>query len=154
MSLSGFSDKFLFYGFLPKKEIELDKVLKSLSFFVYSIVFFVPAIKINFYIKNFKKYFSGRKIFIAREMTKKHETYYRESIDKINTFKTQLKGELTIVISEKIENKLLTTDFVKIEKQVIKYLKKYTVKDIVELMSKKENVPKKIIYNLCLKNKK
>ena len=154
VSLSGFSDKFLFYGFLPKKEIELDKVLKSLSFFVYSIVFFVPAIKINFYIKNFKKYFSGRKIFIAREMTKKHETYYRESIDKINTFKTQLKGELTIVISEKIENKLLTTDFVKIEKQVIKYLKKYTVKDIVELMSKKENVPKKIIYNLCLKNKK
>ena len=153
VSLSGFSDKFLFYGFLPKKEIELDKVLKSLSFFVYSIVFFVPAIKINFYIKNFKKYFSGRKIFIAREMTKKHETYYRESIDKINTFKTQLKGELTIVISEKIENKLLTTDFVKIEKQVIKYLKKYTVKDIVELMSKKENVPKKIIYNLCLKNK-
>ena len=85
---------------------------------------------------------------------RKHETYYRESIDKINTFKTQLKGELTIVISEKIENKLLTTDFVKIEKQVIKYLKKYTVKDIVELMSKKENVQKKIIYNLCLKNKK
>ena len=154
VSLSGFSDRFLFYGFLPKKEIELDKVLKSLNYFVYSIVFFAPAIKINFYIKNFKKYFSGRKIFIAREMTKKHETYYRESIDKINIFKTQLKGELTIVISEKIENKLLTTDFVKIEKQVIKYLKKYTVKDIVELMSKKENVPKKIIYNLCLKNKK
>ena len=87
-------------------------------------------------------------------MTKKHETYYRAGIDEMKTFKTQLKGEITIVISEKIENKLLTTDFVKIEKQVIKYLKKYTVKDIVELMSKKENVPKKIIYNLCLKNKK
>jgi len=42
----------------------------------------------------------------------------------------------------------------KIEKQVIKYLKSYTVKDIVELMSKKEQVPKKIIYNLCIKNKK
>ena len=154
MSLSGFSNRFLFYGFLPKKELELDKVLKSLNLVEYSMVFFVPAIKINFYIKKFKKYFSGRKIFIAREMTKKHETYYRAGIDEMKTFKTQLKGELTIVISEKIENKLLTTDFVKIEKQVIKYLKKYTVKDIVELMSKKENVPKKIIYNLCLKNKK
>tara|TARA_Y100000591_G_scaffold307867_1_gene307671 strand:+ start:343 stop:1173 length:831 start_codon:yes stop_codon:yes gene_type:complete len=154
MSLSGFSNRFLFYGFLPKKELELDKVLKSLNLIEYSMVFFVPAIKINFYIKNFKKYFSGRKIFIAREMTKKHETYYRAGIDEMKIFKTQLKGELTIVISEKIENKLLTTDFVKIEKQVIKYLKKYTVKDIVELMSKKENVPKKIIYNLCLKNKK
>ena len=49
------------------------------------------------------------------------------------------------------KNELLTTDFVKIEKQVIKYLKNYTVKDIVELMSKKEQVPKKIIYNLCIK---
>ena len=154
VSLSGFSNRFLFYGFLPKKELELDKVLKSLNLVEYSMVFFVPAIKINFYIKNFKKYFSGRKIFIAREMTKKHETYYRAGIDEMKIFKTQLKGEITIVISEKIENKLLTTDFVKIEKQVIKYLKKYTVKDIVELMSKKEDVSKKIIYNLCLKNKK
>ena len=93
MSLSGFSNRFLFYGFLPKKELELDKVLKSLNLVEYSMVFFVPAIKINFYIKNFKKYFSGRKIFIAREMTKKHETYYRESIDK-KTFKTQLKRRI------------------------------------------------------------
>ena len=40
------------------------------------------------------------------------------------------------------------------EKQVLKYLKSYTVKDIVELVSKKEKVPKKVIYNLCIKNKK
>ena len=154
VSLSGFGDKFLFYGFLPKTENELNKSLKKLDMEGVSLVFFVPAIKINFYIKNFKKYFSGRKIFIAREMTKKHETYYRENINNLSPFKTQLKGELTIVISEKIKSKLVTTDYVKLEKQVIKYLKSYTVKDIVELMSKKEQVSKKIIYNLCIKNKK
>ena len=87
-------------------------------------------------------------------MTKKHETYYRHSINDLSLFKTQLKGELTIVISQKIENELLTTEFVQIEKQVIKYLKSYTVKDIVELMSKKEKIPKKIIFNFCIKNKK
>ena len=86
-------------------------------------------------------------------MTKKYETYYRESINNIGAFKLQLKGELTIVISQKIK-KLLTTDYAKIEKQVKKYLKSYTVKDIVELISKKEQVPKKVIYNLCIKNKK
>ena len=154
VSMSGFGEKFLFYGFLPKTENELNKLLKSLEVCNFSLVFFVPAIKINFYIKHFKKHFSDRKIFIAREMTKKHESYYRDSVDKINLFKTQLKGELTIIISNRIKNKLYTTDFVKIEKQVIKYLKSYTVKDIVELMSKKEQVPKKIIYNLCIKNKK
>ena len=154
VSLSGFGDKFLFYGFLPKTENELNASLKKLNFEGFSLVFFIPAIKINFYIKHFKKYFFGRKIFIAREMTKKHETYYRQNINDLNLFKTQLKGELTIVISQKIKKKLLITDYVKIEKQVIKYLKSYTVKDIVNLVSKKEQVPKKVIYNLCIKNKK
>ena len=155
VSLSGFGDKFLFYGFLPKTENELNKSLNNLNIEGFSLVFFVPAIKINFYIKHFKKYFSGRNIFIAREMTKKYETYYRQSIDSLSLFKTQLKGELTIVISQKIKKKeLLTTDYVKIETQVKKYLKKYTVKDTVELIFKKEGVSKKIIYNLCIKNKK
>ena len=115
VSLSGFGDKFLFYGFLPKTENELNKSLKKLNIEGFSLVFFVPAIKINFYIKHFKKYFSGRNIFIAREMTKKHETYYRENIDSLNTFKTQLKGELTIVISPKTKKELLKTDYVKRE---------------------------------------
>ena len=154
--MSGFGDKFSFYGFLPKTENELNKSLNNLNIEGFSLVFFVPAIKINFYIKHFKKYFSGRNIFIAREMTKKYETYYRQSIDNLSLFKTQLKGELTIVISQKIKKKkeLLTTDYDKIETQVKKYLKKYTVKDTVELISKKEGVSKKIIYNLCIKNKK
>ena len=77
VSLSGFGDKFLFYGFLPKTENELIKSLKKINSSGYSLVFFIPAIKINFYIKHFKKFFSDRKIFIAREMTKKHETYIR-----------------------------------------------------------------------------
>ena len=82
------------------------------------MVFFVPAIKINFYIKHFKKYFTGRNIFIAREMTKKYETYYRQILIEIIPFKTQLKGELTIVISQKIKKEILTTDYVKIENKL------------------------------------
>ena len=76
------------------------------------------------------------------------------TVENLSPFKTQLKGELTIVISKKSKKQLCTADFIKIEKQVIKYLKSYTVKDIVELISKKEQVPKKTIYNLCIKNKK
>ena len=46
-------------------------------------------------------FFVGRKIFIAKEITKMHESFLRENVDKINLFKTSLKGELTVVISEK-----------------------------------------------------
>ena len=48
----------------------------------FNIVFFIPATKINFYITSFKKIFKDRDIFIGREMTKIHETFYRENLDK------------------------------------------------------------------------
>jgi len=83
VSASGFSDKYLFYGFLVKKEKELEKILNSLSNIDYSLVFFIPASKINFYINHFKKYFLDRKIVIAREMTKIHEEFIRSKVELI-----------------------------------------------------------------------
>ena len=98
MSISGFRDQFLFYGFLPKKENELERVLSTLSQVSFSQIFFIPALKINFYLKYFKKYFLGRKLLIAKELTKIHETFFRENVDEVKLFKDQLKGELTKVI--------------------------------------------------------
>ena len=79
MSISGFKDQFLFYGFLPKTENELEKTLSSLSKFSFSQIFFIPSIKINLYLKKFKIYFHGRKVLIAKEMTKLHEYFYRST---------------------------------------------------------------------------
>ena len=62
MSVSGFSDKFLFFGFLPKKEKELERELQILSNQEFSQVFFIPPLKINFYLKAFKKIFFRQKI--------------------------------------------------------------------------------------------
>jgi 16S rRNA (cytidine1402-2'-O)-methyltransferase len=155
VSVSGFSDKYLFYGFLTKKENELDKVLNNLCNLDYSIVFFIPASKINFYISKFKKYFFGRKIVIAKEMTKIHEKFIRGKVESIENFTKPLKGELTIVLSEVIKKKNIKKEInesVKIE--IKKMLKKYSHKDVVEFVSKKENLPKKAIYNYCLKLKK
>ena len=91
VSVSGFNDQFLFHGFLPKKENELKTLLSHLSQNEYTQVFFIPSKKINFYIDFFKRYFSGRKILIAKEITKIHETYLREDVDDLKTFKNQLK---------------------------------------------------------------
>ena len=153
MSVSGFKDQFLFYGFLPKTENELEKTLSSLSIYNFSQVFFIPSIKINFYLQKFKKYFSGRKLMIAKEITKLHESFFREDIDKINMFKTPIKGELTIVISEKnIKDKTFDED--KIIRKAKVYLKKYSLKDVVELLFESEKVNKKKIYQICLNIKK
>ena len=153
MSVSGFKDEFLFYGFLPKKEKEIENILSSLCQLSFSQIFFIPAVKINFYLKKFKEFFSGRKILIAREITKLHETFYRSDIDKIEMFKTSIKGELTVVISEKdIKNKLFDKN--KVIKKAKLYLKKYSLKDVVELLFESEKMNKKEIYKLCLNIKK
>ena len=154
-SVSGFSDQYLFYGFLTKKENELESVLKNLHHLDYSIVFFIPAPKINFYISQFKKYFFDRKIVIAKEMTKIHEEFIRSKVESIRSLSESLKGELTVIVSEKIKEKSIKKEInesVKIE--IKKMLKKYSHKDVVEFISKKENFPKKMIYNYCLKLKK
>ena len=99
-----------------------------------------------------KKFFNGRDILIAREVTKLHETFYRGNIDTIKMFKTKIKGELTVVLSEKnIKNKIL--DESEIKKKAKIYLKKYSLKDVVELLFKSEKIHKKKIYQICLEIK-
>ena len=155
LSVSGFNDKFLFYGFLPKTENELQKTILSLIDIDFSLVFFVSGVKIDFYLKIFKKFFVGRDILIAREITKSYETFYRSNVESIKFFKSSLKGELTIVISRKNikDDKIKDNE---IEKQAKIFLRKYTLKDVVELISKKENLSKKKVYKICLniKNEK
>ena len=152
MSVSGFSDQFLFFGFLPKTKNELNKVLKDLSNNPFSMVFFVPAIKVNYYLESFKRYFSGRKIMIAREITKIYESFFRGEINNLNMFQKPLKGELTVVISEK-NYKIRYLDDKIINIKAKKYLKKYSLKDTVDLIFQSEKVNKKKIYQLCLKIK-
>ena len=155
VSVSGFCDKYLFYGFLAKKENEINNALNNLSNLNYSVVFFVPASKINFYISKFREYFFDRKIVIAKEMTKMHEEFIRGEIKSIKDLSENLKGELTVILSEKMGEKNVkkqVTESVKIE--IKKMLKKYSHKDVVEFISKKENLSKKLIYNFCLKLKK
>ena len=152
LSISGFKDQFLFYGFLPKTENELNKVLNVISLNNYTQIFFIPSNKINFYIKSFKKFFKGRKILIAKEITKMHEAFLREDIDKIKLFKNSFKGELTIVISEN-NNKKLNFDQEKIVNKIKKYLKKYSLKDTVNIIVETEKINKRKVYELCLEVK-
>ena len=152
MSVSGFSDKFLFYGFLPKKLNELTKVLDVLSTYEYSQVFFVPALKANFFINEIKKFYSGRRLMIAKEITKIHEEFIRIDLDNFKTLKSSLKGELTFIISN-MDLKEKTINEEKIINKAKKYLKKYSVKDTVDLIMETEQINKKKIYQICLKIK-
>ena len=154
ISVSGFSDKHLFCGFLPERKNEIDKLFNSFSNMNYSIVFFISPKKINKIIDLLKKYFLSRNILICREITKIHEEYIRISIKKLSEVSISTKGEITVVISE---DNNLKKNFIKLEesdkKKVNNLIKKMTIKNIVKEINKNKKIPKKIIYDYCLKLK-
>ena len=154
LSISGFSNKYYFYGFFPESNSEISKSFEILSKINSSIVFFISAKKFNRSISVIKKYFSDRKILICKEITKYYEEYFRFNVSELDQKDINLKGEITLVLSEKkivnkSSNNLNESDKIKIRKLI----KKLSIKEIVDLIKDGKNIPKKDIYNYCLKIK-
>ena len=154
VSISGFNEKYFFYGFFPEKNNKLKEDFEKLANLNSCIVFFISPRKFNKSIKYIKHHFSGRKILICREMTKLFEEYTRANIDELEPFTFDPKGELTIVISENSQKKNSSIILKESDKKSIeKMIKKLSIKDITDLISQNTNVSKKEIYNYCLKLK-
>ena len=154
ISISGFSDKFLFCGFFPDKKQELSNELKKFSEFENSLVFFISPKKINKIIPEIKKNFTGRKIVFCREISKIYEEYIRKYVDELELFEKVPKGEFTVVISEKKIDKNISKKLTESDMNIIKkMINKLSTKEITDILSQSTNVPKKEIYNYCLELK-
>ena len=155
VSISGFSEKFFFYGFLPDKKQNLLNELKKLSQFNNSLVFFISPKKINKIIPDLKNNFMGRKIVFCREISKLYEEFVRKDIDDLKPFIKEPKGELTVVISEKKVDKNSSQVLSESGKSIInKMVDIFSVKEITNFINQNRDVSKKEIYNYCLKLKK
>ena len=154
VSISGFSEKFFFYGFLPDKKQNLLNVLKKLSQFNNSLVFFISPKKINKIIPDLKNNFMGRKIVFCREISKLYEEFVRKDIDDLKPFIKEPKGELTVVISEKKIDKNSSQELSESDKSIInKMIDIFSVKEITNFINQNRDISKKEIYNYCLKLK-
>ena len=144
VSISGFNEKYFFYGFFPEKNSKLKEDFERLENLEGCIVFFISPRKFNKSIKDLKHYFSNRKILVCREMTKFYEEYIRTDVETLEPFKSDPKGELTIVISEKVKEKNSSIILKESDKKNIqKLIKKLSIKDITDLISQNTNVSKK-----------
>jgi 16S rRNA (cytidine1402-2'-O)-methyltransferase len=154
VSMSGFLTRYYFYGFFPEKKKEIKKDLEDLMNLNSSIVFFVSPKKINKMIECLKIFFSGRKILICREMSKFFEEYIRTDVDSLELYKKTPKGELTVVLSEKKDDKNVSNNLSESDrKNIKKMIKTLSIKDITDLISQNKNISKKEIYSYCLELK-
>ena len=154
VSISGFSEKFFFYGFFPEKKKNLEEDLQNLSLLNSSIVFFISPKKINKIIPSLKFFFKDRKIVICREMTKYYEEFIRSEINDLDKLDLKLKGELTIVISEKKFDNKISQSLNESDKRIIsQMINKLSIKEIISLINYNNRISKKEIYDYCLKLK-
>jgi 16S rRNA (cytidine1402-2'-O)-methyltransferase len=154
LSISGFSEKFFFYGFFPEKLKIINEDLNNLSKINSSIVFFISPKKFNKIIPYLKKNFIDREILICREMTKFFEEFTRTEVNLLKEYDKKLRGELTIVISEKKKDKNTSQQLSESDKVLIeKMINKLSIKEITDLLNSKKEISKKEIYNYCLKLK-
>ena len=153
ISVSNFSDQFYFHGFLSdkinsiRKEFEIFKNLKC------SIVFFISAQKLKKKFEVLKEFFSDREILICREITKIHESFYRGKVSEIDNFQFNPKGEVTVIISEKYNEKLKVNLDESDKEKIKKLILNKSIKDIVSIISEEKNISKTKIYNYCLQIK-
>ena len=146
ISVSGFDTKFYFYGFLSKKNNERDKELEILSKINSSIVLYLPARDLKKYLNQFLLFFRDKPIFIAREITKLHETYLSGTADELIKIisKDDFKGEITLVIDNKSVDSTISNIDLKNEIKLL--LNKMSSKDIAEYLAVKFKMSKKTIY--------
>ena len=154
ISISGFSDRYLFLGFLPEKKKDLNIYLEKASNHGCTVVFFISPNKLYKIITDLKIYFPKREILICREITKFHEEYIRISSDNLDDLIISKKGEVKVIISE---NKNIQKKLIELKesdkKKIKKLLKTKTVKNVVEIICKERNIKKKVVYTFCLEIK-
>jgi len=101
LSISGFpSDKFLFFGFLPKKKGRRTFFNNLKNLFISTIVFYESPYRIKKTLLEIQNFFGDNEIVVGRELTKKFETIYRGKISQVLP-QIKPKGEFTIAMKLK-----------------------------------------------------
>jgi 16S rRNA (cytidine1402-2'-O)-methyltransferase len=101
LSISGFkANKFVFLGFLPKKKRK--KLFEWLKKGKTTFIFYESPKRILKTLEIIQEHFPDRRILVAREITKMHETIYRGDSEEIRVKlgKKKIKGEVVIMVEQ------------------------------------------------------
>jgi len=139
-SASGFdSGKFLFWGFLPHKGSNRSSELSKVLNMQVDIILYESPYRIEKLIQEITNIDENREIFLAKELTKKFQKYYKgkakEILNQLSSI--NLKGEWVVVIKAKSEQNrvLYLEDILKLDiapKIKAKILSKITDKSTKE----------------------
>lgn len=152
LSASGFpTDKFLFYGFLPRKEGKLKEALKEIISYPFTVVAYESPHRLERTLKALGELNQDVEIGLFREITKLNEEFLTgRPLELLRELKEKgkLKGEIVLLFppgsgggEEASAEELL---------ELLKG-KGYSMKEAVKEVKERLGLPKREVYSLALK---
>ena len=144
------TEQFTFIGFLPAKISKQRELLARVKDYPETLIFYEAPHRIFSFLAILYEYLGNRKVAVAREISKKFETYTRGTLEYLlhNQDTIVPKGEF-VIICEGAQAKEIADD--KIEQLIIELLSNGESKNsIVSKVCRELNLPKNRVYKLVL----
>ncbi len=159
LTLSGLpTRRFAFEAFLPMEKKERKEVLQELVDETRTIIIYEAPHKLVKTLKDLRETLGNRRITLCRELTKKHETAFRTTIEELLSYYENEKplGECVLVIEGKSRKELkeaeaASWDTVPVEEHMKIYENQgMSRKDAMKQVAKDRGVSKREIYQMLL----
>ena len=146
------ASKFIFEGFLPKKQIQREKILHEISQNQKTTILYESPHRLLKLLHELKIYCGGnREIIVSRELTKKFEEHIGPNIDQaIKIFQDkEVIGEFTIIIKGIDKEKIESINIIEIKKELYELVNVgLSLSSAAKFIAKRHNLPKNKVYNL------
>ena len=146
------SSKFIFEGFLPKKNIDREKILFEISKNEKTTILYESPHRLKKLLKELLEICGGdREIVVARELTKKFEEHVGNNINNVLMYfkDKEVMGEITLIIKgikKETNQEINKADLKKDLHELIKA--GLSLSAASKYLAKKNGIKKSIIYNL------
>ena len=146
------SDKFTFYGFLPKTKVKRAKELRKLTNRSETLIFYESVHRIVNTIESMKEIFGeNRNAVLCKEITKLYESFLGSNLLEISNYLSnnpdRLKGEFTIIVQGERNTSI---DYEKIDFILSLLTLELSLKSSIKICAKITGYSKKIIYAYAL----
>ena len=150
------SSKFVFEGFLPKKNSERERILSEICLNDKTTILFESPHRLKHLLNKLKEVCGGeREIMVSRELTKKYEENIGKNIDDVISYfeKKEVLGEITLVIKgiKKVKDNEYFNEL-ELTKDLFELINAgLNLSAASKYLAKKNNLKKSIIYDLYKK---
>ena len=142
--------RFTFLGFLSSKPGTLKNELKNFKNRCETLIFYESSHRIVDTLNIMYEVFGERKVCVAKELTKLHESFIRMTLhENITLTNDQQKGEFVIILEGNKNNEISYEELIDKVNELISL--GLSTKSACEFIAKENNISKNILYKLIHK---